>query len=170
MGLREKPIRKNDYVLTNSGGKDRISLLNKRFLVALLCMILVVSFSTTYSKAYASPQKIVYVVINVDTESPSGKYLNKSRVDLILTMDLSLYSSSPQSTFNRVFNPTFRNSVYDSFGNSFKMTWFTEMDYLYSQSTFVNGTSPAGVSGYTAMLDLLQKNWGSQMQTFGDCD
>ena len=69
---------------------------------------------------------------------------------------------------HRVFNPAFRNSVYDSFGNSFKMTWFTEMDYLYSQSIFVNGTAPAGVSGYTAMLDLLQKNWGSQIQTFGD--
>ena len=83
-------------------------------------------------------------------------------------MDVSLYSSYPPSTFTRVFNTTFRNSVLDSFGNNFKMTWFTEMDYLYSQSIFVNGTAPAGVSGYTAMLDLLQKNWGSQMQTFGD--
>jgi hypothetical protein len=129
-------------------------------------MIFIVSLSTTYSNAIASPQKIVYVVINVDTESPSGKYLNDST--LHPTMDVSLYSSSPESTFTRVFNPAFRNSVYDSFGNSFKMTWFAEMDYLYSQSIFVNGTAPADVSGYTAILDLLQKNWGTQIQNFGD--
>jgi hypothetical protein len=129
-------------------------------------MFLVVSFSTTYSKASATPQKIVYVVINVDTESINGKYLNSSI--LHPSMDVALYSSSPPSTFTRVFDPSFRGSISDSFGNSFKMTWFTEMDYLYSQSIFVNGTAPAGISGYTAMLDLLQKNWGSQMQTFGD--
>ncbi len=129
-------------------------------------MILVVSFSATYSKAYAAPQKIVYVVINVDTESPSGKFLANSTLHPI--MDVSLYSSSPPSTFNRVFNTTFRSSILDSFGNSFKMTWFTEMDYLYSQSIFVNGSAPAGISGYTAMLDLLQKNWGAKMKTFGD--
>ncbi len=141
-------------------------MLKKRSLVALLCIVLVVSFSSTYSKAYAAPQKIVYVVINVDTESINGKYLNSSI--LHPSMDVALYSSSPPSTFTRVFDPAFRGSISDSFGNSFKMTWFTEMDYLYSQSIFVNGTAPAGISGYTAMLDLLQKNWGSQMQTFGD--
>ena len=150
----------------NLGGKNSISLLKKRVLVTLLCLVLVVSFSTTYSKAYASPQKIVYAVINVDTESINGKYLNSSI--LHPSMDVSLYSSSPPSTFTRVFDPSFRSSISDSFGNSFKMTWFTEMDYLYSQSIFTNGTAPAGISGYTAMLDLLQKNWGSQMQTFGD--
>ena len=127
------------------------------------------SFSATYSKAYASSQKTVYVVINVDTESINGHYLNMSTpVGYPPTMDVSMYSSSPPSNFNRVFNPDFRNSISDSFGNSFKMTWFTEMDYLYSQSNWVNGTKSAGVSGYTALLTLLQKNWGSQMQTFGD--
>ena len=134
--------------------------------VAFLCAIIVLSFSATYFKVQASPQKIVYVVICVDTESPTGKFLGSTTPHP--TMDISLYSSSPASTFNSVFNNTFRSSISDSYGNNFKMTWYTEMDYLYSQSLFVNGTTPINESGYTALLDLLQKNWGAQIQTFGD--
>jgi hypothetical protein len=160
---------KNYYMFKNLGGKNQISLLNKLFLVTLLCMVLIVSFYTTYYTVYASPQKIVYVVICVDTESTNGHYLNASTPPgYPPTMDVSTFSSSPPTTFNRVFNTNFRNSISDSFGNTFKMTWFTEMDYLYSQSNWVNVTAPAGVSGYTALLTLLQKDWGSQMQTFGD--
>ena len=32
----------------------------------------------------------------------------------------------------------------------------------------MNGSIPANVSGYTAMYDLLEKNWGTQIQTYGD--
>ena len=49
------------------------------------------------------------------------------------------------------------------------MSWFAEMDYLIAQSIFVwaNGSS-AGVSGYTAIRDLLVNNWGTEIQTYGD--
>ena len=149
--------------------------LNRRFLiVAFLCAVIVVSlfFSVNDGKVQASNQKIVYVVICVDTESPTGHYLGST--DPNPTMDVSDYSSSPPPSsppppVANVFASSFRNSIKDPFGNTFKMTWFVEMDYLYSQSVFVNGTyGSAGVSGYTAMLDLMEKDWGSQMQAYGD--
>ena len=43
------------------------------------------------------------------------------------------------------------------------------MDYLMSQGVFVYADgSPAGVSGYTAMRDILMNNWGTEIQTYGD--
>ena len=115
----------------------------------------------------SSPTKIVYVVICVDTESPSGKYLGST--DPNPTMDVSDYSSLPYYPVDQVFDSSFRNSIKDPSGNTVKFTWFMETDYLYSQSTFVNGTyGSAGVSGYMAMLDLMEKDWGPQMQAYGD--
>jgi uncharacterized repeat protein (TIGR02543 family) len=68
-----------------------------------------------------------------------------------------------------VFDSGFRNSHRDSFGNIFKMSWFAQMDYLMAQSNFVWADgSPAGVSGYTAIRDLLVNNWGTEIQTYGD--
>ena len=43
------------------------------------------------------------------------------------------------------------------------------MDYLMSQGVFVYGDgSLAGVSGYTAIRDILVNNWGTEIQTYGD--
>ncbi|MCJ7559332.1 hypothetical protein MUO79_01775, partial [Candidatus Bathyarchaeota archaeon] len=43
------------------------------------------------------------------------------------------------------------------------------MDYLMAQSNFVWADgSPAGVSGYTAIRDLLVNTWGTEIQTYGD--
>ena len=83
-------------------------------------------------------------------------------------MDVTVFSPSSGSPVTQVFDTSFRNSIQDSFGSSFKMTWFAEMDYMMAQSGmfFTNGT--AGVIGYTAMYDLLQRYWGTQIQNFGD--
>jgi hypothetical protein len=63
----------------------------------------------------------------------------------------------------------FRNSHRDSFGSTFKVTWFVEMDYLMSQAVFVYADgSSAGVSGYTAIHDILADNWGTQIKTYED--
>jgi parallel beta-helix repeat protein len=66
-------------------------------------------------------------------------------------------------------NSNFRNSLKDSFGSTFKLSWFAEMDYLMSQGVFVYADgSSAGVSGYTAIRDILANNWGTQIKTYGD--
>ena len=117
----------------------------------------------------AIPPKIVYVVINVDTELKDGAsiYLGKNNQNPTFNMDE--YAIAPPSTISQVFNAALRSSNCDSFGNSFKMTWYAEMDYVFSQANYIysNGLSP-GVSGYTATYDLLTKNWGAQIQTYGD--
>jgi len=85
------------------------------------------------------------------------------------TLDVREYSRTIPSTVAAVFDSSFRNSHRDSFGNIFKMSWFAEMDYFYAQSNYVWADgSPAGVSGYTAIRDLLVNNWGTEIQTYGD--
>ena len=64
--------------------------LNKKFsVVVFLCAVIVLSlfFSVNNGMVRASNQKIVYVVICVDTESPSGKFLGNT--DPNPTMDIS---------------------------------------------------------------------------------
>ena len=138
------------------------------FILVLTILASVMVFPINSVKASVSP-KTVYVVINIDTELQGGAavYLGQNALNPTFSMDE--YSVSPASTMSQVFNAAFRNSNRDSFGNSFKMTWFTEMDYVTSQANYVynNGLS-AGVSGYTATYDLLTKNWGPQIQTYGD--
>ena len=116
--------------------------LNKKIFIAVfLCAVIVLSlfFSVNNGMVRASSQKIVYVVICVDTESPSGKFIGDT--DPNPTMDVSDFSNNPAvSQMAQVFASAFRNSISDPFGNSFKITWFTEMDYLVSQGDFVNGT------------------------------
>lgn len=90
-------------------------------------------------------------------------------------MDISSFSNnSGVYQMAQVFASDFRNSISDPFGDSFKVTWFTEMDYLVSQGNFVNETAkgtvpaPSYVSGYTALLNLMEQVWGSQIQAYGD--
>jgi len=151
--------------------------LNKKIFMAIfVCTVIVISlfFSVNNSMVRAaSSQKIVYVVICVDTESPSGKFLGDS--DPNPTLDISDFSTNPAlSEIAQAMEPAFRNSITDPFGNSFKVTWFTEMDYLVDQGYFVNTTAsgtvpaPSYVSGYTALLNLMENVWGPQIQTYGD--
>ena len=137
-------------------------------ILLLTTLILIVSVPTNLVKAPSAP-KIVYVVISVDTEMSSGHSTYLGTTNPHPTFDISEYAISPPSTISQVYSDSFRNSHRDSFGNSFKMTWYAEMDYVFSQANFVysNGSS-AGVSGYTAVLDLLQNNWGTQIQMYGD--
>ena len=110
---------------------------NKKFFVfALLCIIVVSSFTVISKEAGATAYKTVYVVINVEGESPSGKFLNST--SLHPQMDVSIFSKGSGSHVAKVFDPNFRNSITDSYGNPFKLTWFAEMDYLTSQRTFVS--------------------------------
>jgi hypothetical protein len=118
-----------------------------------------------------STSKTVYVVTMVDAEmwgAGHSAYIGSSNFHP--TIDLRAYASSPPSTVSQVMDNNFRSSLKDSFGNTFKITWFAEMDYLMSQGVFIyaDGAS-AGVSGYTAISDALAKNWGTQIKTYGDC-
>jgi hypothetical protein len=114
--------------------------------------------------------KIVYVSICVDTEMYGGgadQYDGSANPHPL--MDVREYSRTSPSTVAAVFDSSFRNSCRDSFGNVVEMSWFTEMDYLISQGNFVwaDGSS-AGVSGYTAIRDLLVNTWGDKIQAYGD--
>jgi uncharacterized repeat protein (TIGR02543 family) len=143
--------------------------LSKRFLTVAALFILVVGSPAAIIPAHAaSDSKIVYVVICIDTEALNSDSFNGKAVPHP-TMNVSEYSRTTPMTVAAVFDGSFRNSHLDSFGNTFKMSWFAEMDYLMAQSSFVWGNgSPAGVSGYTAIRDLLVNNWGNEIQTYGD--
>ena len=145
--------------------------LNKKFFIAVfLCAVIVLSlfFSVNDGKVQASNQKIVYVVICVDTESPSGKFLGST--DPNPTMDVSDYSSTPPVTSNgEVFASGFRNSIKDPFGNTSRLHGLLRWTTWFRRAYFVNGTyGSAGVSGYTAILNLMEKDWGPQIQAYGD--
>src|SRR4030067_1271079 len=144
----------------------------KTLLIALILILTTLTSVTSFPIAFVrapNDPKIVYVVICPDTEMWSGHdpYIGSSNPHP--TMDMRAYARSPPSTVSQVFDSGFRNSHRDSFGNCFKITWFAEMDYLMSQGVFVYADgSPAGVSGYTAIHDILMNNWGTEIQTYGD--
>jgi hypothetical protein len=133
-------------------------------LTALLMAVLlatVLPISKTVP-ANADPDKIVYVVIAIDSEGP---------VDL---------HKNPGGHVASVFVSGFRNSHEDSFGTPFKMTWYSHMSALIAYGdngpngplltyTYSDGT-PAGVSGCLSLRDILHNNWGPEMAMYGDED
>jgi hypothetical protein len=113
--------------------------------------------------------RIVYVVLAVDSEMWGGHEPYLGNTSQNPTMNMCAYALSPPSTVSQVFNDGFRDSHRDSFGNKLKITWFAEMDYLMAQSNFVYGDgSSANVSGYTAIYDILMKNWGAEILKYND--
>jgi uncharacterized repeat protein (TIGR02543 family) len=144
--------------------------LSKRFLiVAALTIFVLGSLIAVIPVRAPSDSKIVYVAICCDTENMNGISPWYGSSDPHPTLDVSEYSRTAPSTVAAVFNSDYRNSRRDSFGNTFKISWFAEMDYFYAQSNFVWADgSPAGVSGYTATYDLLENIWGTEIQTYGD--
>jgi cell division septation protein DedD len=142
--------------------------LNKKYFVAaFLCAIIVFSFSANYVKVQgATATKTVYVVICVDAQSIDGHFIGDPYLDP--TMDMTDLSNASSSAVSQVMGSAFRNSITDPSGGHFKITWFPEMDYLTSNSAFTVSGNPVGVSGYTAVLSLLQQYWGNQIQSYGD--
>jgi len=141
---------------------------SKRFLVVAALIILIIGSSVAIIPVRSpSGPKIVYVAICVDSEASGFGGIGSTNPHP--TLNVSEYSRTLPKTVAAVFDGAFRNSHRDSFGNVFKMSWFAEMDYLIAQSNFVWADgSPAGVSGYTAIRDLLMNNWGTGIQTYGD--
>jgi len=144
--------------------------LSKRFLIVAALLVLVAGSSAAVFPVLApNNPKIVYVAICVDSENLNGisPYLGSADPHPIL--NVSEYSRTVPMTVAAVFSSGFRNSNRDSFGNIFKLSWFAEMDYFVAQSNFVWADgSPAGVSSYTAIRDLLVNNWGTEIQTYSD--
>ena len=138
--------------------------------IAALTIALIVASILPLNLVSAANPKTVYVVIAVDTEMANGHTVYIGSSNAHPTFDMSEYSvSPPPAQMSQIFDTSFRNSHVDSLGNTFKMTWFEEMDYPFSQANFVYSTAvSAGVSGYTATIDLMLKNWKNQIQTYGD--
>jgi peptidoglycan/xylan/chitin deacetylase (PgdA/CDA1 family) len=143
----------------------------KSILALAITLIMVASLLPMSNLVNAEePAKTVYVVICVDTENAKGHDgVEIGSTDPNPTFDMSEYEPIPTERMAQVFDSSFRWGHLDSYGNPFKLTWFCEMDYVFSQAQFIydDGSSP-GVSGYTATKDLLVNNWGSQIQEFGD--
>lgn len=137
-------------------------------IIALLTVVLVAPTLLVKTSQADSP-KIVYVAICIDSEMWGGHGPYVGSADPHPTMDMRAYSRTSPANVAAVMDSNFRESHKDSFGNIFKISWFAEMDYLMAQSNFVWGDgSPAGVSGYTAIHDILMNNWGTEIQTYGD--
>jgi hypothetical protein len=142
--------------------------LGKIFAVAfaVVLVILDLSYPITLTGFQKNP-KIVYVVICIDTEMWGGHGQHGGSVNPV--MDMRAYSRTSPLTVAAVFDSSLRNSHTDSYGTAFKITWFAEMDYLMAQGNFVwRDGSPAGVSGYTAIRDILVNNWGKEIQKYSD--
>ena len=138
------------------------------FILVLTILASAMLFPMNEIKA-VSPAKTVYVVIVIDTEMSSGHTVYLGTTNPNPTFDMSEYALSPPGQISQVYNTAFRNNHLDSFGDTFKMTWFAEMDYVFSQANFVYSSgATAGVSGYTSTMDLLLKNFGAQFQAYGD--
>jgi hypothetical protein len=146
-----------------------ISKTNGRiFVAAFLCLIVVLSISTNNFQVKAATQKTVYIVVNVTSQPTNEGIYSSGSSDANPAMDVNVFSPSSGSPVTQAMESTFRSSIKDSFGGSVKLTWLCQMDYLMSQSTFSVANGTAGVQGYTAMYDLMNKYWGPQIQSFGD--
>jgi flagellin-like protein len=116
-------------------------------------------------------EKIVYVVVCVDSEfySPNGHTDYIGTTEPYPTLDLRDYSKTQPLRVAQVYDQNFRNTNLDSIGKPVAITWFAEMDYFMSQANYVwaDGSS-AGVSGYTAIRDILLNTWGPEFNKYGD--
>ena len=153
----------------------------KRSSLILIVLLFIGMFVLTLNAtptAGAQASKIVYVVnmqcaemygINGNGHEAYGYPSSPYYSDPHPPIDLRCYAISPASTVSQIMDDSFRDSLRDSFGTPFKMTFFAEMDYLFEQGVHVYGDgSPTGVSGYTAIRDILLQNWGEQIETYGD--
>jgi flagellin-like protein len=130
-------------------------------------------FSTqlSHSVSPSTTDKVVYAVVCIDSEflSPNDHYDYVGTSNPNPTLDMSEYSTTMPMEVAASFDDDFRLSHVDSYGTPLKLTWFAEMDLLMSQGNYVWGDgSPAGVSGYTAIYDILMANWGNKFQLYGD--
>jgi hypothetical protein len=112
--------------------------------------------------------KTVYVVIPVDTEDGDWSwYAGGSKDhDPRPLFDTSPYRSADMA---KLFAGDFRNSHKDSFGGSFKMSWFAMMDQHFDAAVYKDERGLTGKNvGYTGVLDALTRGWDRQIDRYGD--
>jgi len=128
------------------------------FLAAILVMSAVYP-AIHLGEAQEPPQ--VYVAICIDTEADNDHPMTTQPHE---TFNISGYL--PGGTIEQVFDPAFRSSHTDSWGNPCKISWFMEMDRYIEQGMF----QPAqeNVSGYGGLLGLMLRYWKSKMELYGD--
>jgi FlaG/FlaF family flagellin (archaellin) len=158
-------------------GQTVTLIVNRQIIIDEQVKVKVVSSSGSTSEvvcqvsAINPTDKVVYVVVAIDTEmlSPNGHYDYYGTSNPHPVLDMSEYSTTSPMEIAAAFDNNFRSMHQDSYNNPFKITWFAEMDYFFSQGNYVwsDGTS-AGVSGYTAVYDLLMNHWGTDIQRYGD--
>ena len=120
----------------------------EQFLIVCILFALVLSSFSSVFTVKADDPPVVYVVVGVDTEFWGDHYLYLGLVDPHPTMDVREYARDPPMNIAAIMDSAFRSSHTDSYGNSFKMTWLADMDYLEAQSIFVwaDGSSAGIVS------------------------
>ena len=124
--------------------------------------------------AVAMAENIVYVVISVDTENGTtcwypGEDCENNPNPVFDTHNYK-YSDIESST---IFAESFRNLHTDSFGDTFKMSWFAEMDQQYEVATYLDESPDnPGLNGmrvgYTGVMDTLLRYWSGEIERLGD--
>ena len=61
-------------------------------------------------------------------------------------------------------DPSFRSSIKDPDGRSFRMTWYMEMDNFINQGLYSDGTP----MNYLTLYNELMNNWGAEVHGYGD--
>jgi hypothetical protein len=146
------------------------------FAISVIVFIaLVLGYSPQKITAQTTENPIVYVVIAIDTENGNICWYptQECRSDPHPIFDTVNYKPTTGQEFPTIFDPEFRAAHVDSFGTPFKMSWFLEMDQQFEAATYLN-EGPAHPeltsqpAGYTAILDTINRYWGSQIAQYGD--
>jgi hypothetical protein len=116
----------------------------------------------------------VYVVIAIDTENGNiDWYPGQPRDhDPNPLFDTHFYKRAGVYT-SEIFSDAFRASHVDSFGGTFKMSWFAEMDKQFDAATYLDeGPDHPELTGqhvgYTGIMDALLRYWSPEITRFGD--
>jgi hypothetical protein len=135
----------SDFLI--SGKKmNKFSFLQFAFLIITLITIQII------------PQGKVYLVLGSDTAIWDGMSVSNFQS----TYNLDLFTS-PSSNTSVVMSEAFRDQIRDSYGNTFKFTWWMMAGNIFRYAT--NNNIPIN---NTMTLHLMKKYFGNKVELWGD--
>lgn len=116
--------------------------------------------TATLSTVVGNP--IVYVVNAVDTEA----FNNHPTFPQHIVFDVHNFIKGQSAYIEPLMAASFRNANVDSFGTSFKMTWYVEMDDFINNGVYANGTPMSYLTLYNTFTD--PANFRDDIALWGD--
>ena len=146
------PPDTNIYVMTDVGGNPDL-----------------VHPISTYTAQAASIVNGTYVVIGSNLPLQAGVSYwwvasKQSSGDNSNQFAVYQSSTSGSNTFSQIMDPDFRSVITDTNGQSFKMSWYMEMDNFINNGLYTDGRS----MNYLTLYNELMNNWGGEVSTYGD--